>query len=117
MYENSKSKAIKSWAEFKYNTETSAEVRDLSIAFNKQFVTQKGAHLYTDGIIEINKEDKFNSLIVSGYNYVLLCLYGKQFSNCKGPRILIYLNSTSNWTVAKIKNEIREDMKTYTNKN
>ena len=46
MYENSKSKAIKSWAEFKYNTETSAEVRDLSIAFNKQFVTQKVVHIY-----------------------------------------------------------------------
>ena len=117
MYENSKSRAIKLWDEFKFSTEISAEVRVLSMAFDKKFVTQKGAHLYTDGIIEINKEDKFNSLIVSGYNYVLLCLYGKQFSNCKGPRILIYLNSTSNWTVAKIKNEIREDMKTYTNKN
>ena len=58
-------RAIKSWAERKYLTATFSTTCGKSIAFNRSFVTQKGAKLYTDGVKEINKKDDFNNLSVS----------------------------------------------------
>lgn len=106
-------RAIKSWAERKYLTATCAEACGKSIAFNRSFVTQRGAKLYTDGVKEINKKDDFNTLSVSGYNYALLCLYGEQFRGIPDPRILIYVNEDSDWDFAKLKKAIKDDMKAY----
>ena len=108
-------KAIKSWAERKYLTATFSTTCGKSIAFNRSFVTQKGAKLYTDGVKEVNKKDDFNTLSVSGYNYALLCLYGKQFQGIPDPRILIYVNEDSDWDITKLKKAIKENMKAYIN--
>ena len=117
MYESKMSKSLKSWAERKYYTESYAVSCSKSIAFNKEFVTQNGAKLYTDGVKEANKKDDFNSLTVSGYNYALLCLYGSQFKSMPGARILIYINEDSDWDIGKFKAAIKEDMKAYTGQN
>ena len=61
MYESKMSKSLKSWAERKYYTESYAVSCSKSIAFNKEFVTQNGAKLYTDGVKETNKKDDFNN--------------------------------------------------------
>ena len=106
-------RAIKSWAERKYLTATFSTTCGKSIAFNRGFVTQKGAKLYTDGVKEINKKDDFNTLSVSGYNYALLCLYGKQFQGIPDPRILIYINEDYDWDITKLKKAIKENMKAY----
>ena len=57
-------RAIKSWAERKYLTATFSTTCGKSIAFNRSFVTQKGAKLYTDGVKEINKKDDFNGYFI-----------------------------------------------------
>lgn len=87
-------KRLQSWIERNYGEAAAVQLCDKhSVILNSAAIDVDGVDLHTDGIIEKNNKDDFNRTVISGYNYVMLCLYGKNFSDYDGPRIIVYCNT------------------------
>jgi hypothetical protein len=85
---------LSKWIEKKYATGTRSEYRNNTMVLLKELVFSDGIALYTDGIKEVNTE--FDGITITGYNYAMLCLFGKEYSDVNN-RILIYCNRNSKW--------------------
>ena len=105
---------LKLWIEKNYGECAAVKLCDkYSVILNSAAIDIDGVNLHTDGIVEKNKKDEFNRTIISGYNYVVLCLYGKNFSNYEGPRIIVYCNTNNPNRIRKYKNAIRGALDNY----
>jgi hypothetical protein len=94
----------------KYATGTRVESSSKTIVLHKELIFHSGVKLYTDGVKEINKE--FKTMNISGFNYAMVCFYGKEYSSLD-HRIIIYCNSSSNWDLSKYKKTIKEILNSY----
>lgn len=105
---------LQSWIERKYREKASVQIcLKHSILLSSSYTAIDGLNIHTDGVIENNSKDGFDKIIVSGFNYLMLCLYGKEFSNIEDARIIVYCNANSKFTYRKYKNAIRGVLNKY----
>jgi hypothetical protein len=108
--DNGKISALESWVAHKYATGTRVESSTKTIILAKDIVYHSGVKVYTDGVKEISKD--FSLINISGFNYVVVCFYGKEYSSLQ-HRIIIYCNSTSDWDLSKYKKTVKEILNSY----
>lgn len=107
-------KRLQSWIEKNYGEPAAIQLCDKhSVILNSAAIDKYGVNLHTDGIVEKNNKDDFNRTIISGYNYVMLCLYGKEFSDFDGPRIIVYCNINKPNKVRMYRKAIRGILDNY----
>jgi hypothetical protein len=107
---------LQNWVEKKYLTKTVVEEGSASVhideSITKSYVSGTGTSIHTDGIVERNNRD-FGVSVISGYNYVVICRYGKAFNGISEPRIIIYTRDSSKWSYLKFKWTVKRILKMY----
>lgn len=105
---------LRIWIEDHYGEKTSVQICDRhSILLDKSYISMKGVNIHTDGIIEKNDKDGFGKVIISGFNYLMICLFGKEFSDIEDPRITIYCNGNSSFSYRKYRKAIAGVLDNY----
>lgn len=105
---------IQSWIENKYGEQSAVYVSENhSVILKSSMFGSSGVNIHTDGIIENNSKDGFDKAIISGFSYVVICLYGKEYSGRDIPRIIVYLNSNKSCSRRKCKKAISGILNNY----
>lgn len=103
---------LKKWISRKYRTKSEVFISGCSVIVKGELDKSEGCNIHTDGIIERCTRE-FNVCIVSGYNYVVICKFGKEFKDTKDPRIVVYCNKSSKWSKRRFKRTVRDTLRKY----
>ena len=103
---------LRGWLERKYLTSSKVNNGNSSVIIKKNLMESDGVDIHTDGIIERSTED-FDMCVVSGYNYAMVCKFGKEFKYEGEPRIIVYCNKSSSWSYRKFKRIIQSALRKY----
>ena len=100
---------LKGWLERKYYTRSSVDEGNASVVIKSDILDSEAIDIHTDGIVEKDSD----MCIVSGYNYTIICKFGKEYKDSKDPRIIIYCSKTSIWKYWKFKSTIKSILRKY----
>ena len=103
---------FKDWLERKYYTRSSVDEGNSSVVIKDDILESDGIDIHTDGIVERNEKD-FDMCIVSGYNYIVVCKFGKEYKDTNEPRIIVHFNRLSSWSYWKFKRTIKSILRKY----